>query len=176
MVSIETLIKNDESKAIRNPYILKWTHEDMILSDGSKFKEFTSHNEALDALDAEIAKVRLPEAKKVIKIGVDTDEYYRVVQLEVVREESRGLMLSGVSEYYIRPLYGETAMPIIRFLGSTYRNVNGKYNDDDTEMPWTFFSKSLIGECVNYYEHILFHTETGFIAAYRDDLTNYTAV
>lgn len=161
---------------MKKPYILKWTHEDMILSDGSRFKEFTSHDDALDALEAEIAKVQLPEAKKVIKMGVDTDEYYRIVQLEVARDEPQGLMLSGVSEYYIRPLYGDNAIPIIRFLGSIYRNVNGKYDYDDMDMPWAFFSKSLNGECINYYEHILFHTETGFIAADRDDLANYTAV
>ncbi len=87
----------------KNPYILKWTHEDMLLSGGSKQKVFLDHNEAMSALEDEIGKVQLPIARNVIRMGVDTHEYHRIAELEVVRNEARGLMLYGVSEYYLRP-------------------------------------------------------------------------
>lgn len=39
-----------------------------------------------------------------------------------------------------------------------------------------FIDNSKIGEYMGYYDKVVFHTEGGFIAAYRDDLNNYWSI
>lgn len=39
-----------------------------------------------------------------------------------------------------------------------------------------FIDNSKTGEYMDYYDRVVFHTESGFIAAYRDDLNNYWTI
>ncbi len=88
---------------MKKPFILKWSRDDMVLSDGSKQTEFLDHDEAIAALESEIAKITMPLARKVIDISEDRHEHYRIAELEVVRDVCGDLMLYGVSDYYLRP-------------------------------------------------------------------------
>lgn len=87
----------------KNPYVLKWNVEGLKLSNGSTEQLFYDHEEAMDALEKEVHKCLLPFASEVIKMGHDHHEYYRLAELEVVREERGKLMLYGVSPFFLRP-------------------------------------------------------------------------
>lgn len=89
--------------AKKNPFVLKWSKDNMLLSDGSRQKEFYDHEEAMEALDEEISKVELELACTQITLGVDTHEYHRLVELEVTRVERGVVKMYGVSLYYILP-------------------------------------------------------------------------
>lgn len=39
-----------------------------------------------------------------------------------------------------------------------------------------FIDNSKTGEYMDYYDKVVFHTENGFISAYRDDLNNYWTI
>lgn len=155
----------------RTSYILRWTHSDMVLSTGDMQMKFSSHDEALDAIEKEIAVTRLPLAGSVNDLP--KSEYYRLAKMEVVIEDKPGLLFA-VSDWYVRPLYGENAVPEIKFQGAWYKNVQEKYEqcEDGEQLPSLFFSKSLEFECMVYYGNIIFHTPNGFVSADRNDLSN----
>lgn len=88
---------------MKKPYILKWSRDGMVLSDGSKQKEFSDHDEAMTALETEIAKITMPLARKAMDINENRHEHYRIAELEVVREVGGDLKLYGASDYYILP-------------------------------------------------------------------------
>ena len=160
---------------MKRSYILRWNHEGMVLSDGSTREEFNDHDEAIKALEEEVAKVELRVARKAIDIGKDWEEYYRLAELEVVREFPDKVLLYGVSDYYLRPFAGINAVQKIRYNGQWYRNVQCQYYKDDERagtMPDAFFQRAHPGEYVCYYEHLIFRTEKGFVATPNDDLTN----
>lgn len=89
---------------MKNPYILRWNKNGMVLSDGSPEKVFTDHDEAMLALEEEIAKVKFPLARKVIDIGNSLQGHDKIAELEVVREFSTKILLYGVSDYYLIPI------------------------------------------------------------------------
>lgn len=145
----------------------------MVLSNGEKQMLFGTHDEALDALDEEIKKTTLPSARNV----VDMSESYRMAKLEVRHQGMPGVLFA-VSDYYLRPFYGENAVPLVKFVGEWYKNVQGKYEqkEDGEQMPSLFFSQSSEYECMNYYDNIIFHTPGGFVSADRNDLSNNVKV
>lgn len=51
-----------------------------------------------------------------------------------------------------------------------------KYIKNQFTELFNFIDKSKIGEFMDYYDKVVFHTENGFIAAYRDDLNNYWSI
>ena len=156
----------------KNPkYILRWTHSDMLLSTGEKHMTFLDHNDALNAIEKEIELTQLPLAGHLSDLP--KSEYYRLAKMEIVREDAQGLLFA-VSDYYLRPYFGEYAVPQIKFQGQWYRNVQNKYEqqEDGEQMPSLFFFKSSEFECIVYYDNIIFHTTQGFVSADRNDLSN----
>lgn len=145
----------------------------MALSNGEKQMLFDTHDEALNALDEEIKSTALPSARNV----VDMSESYRIAQLEVRHEGTPGALFA-VSDRYLRLFFGENAVPMIKFMGKWYKNVQGKYEqkEDGEQMPSLFFSQSSEYECMNYYDNIIFHTPRGFVSADRNDLSNNVKV
>lgn len=174
--SIRNYTTNRDKMKKKKSFILKWSKDGMPLSDGSPFKEFQTSEDAMRGLEEEVAKVKLPLARNIIRMGVDSDEYYRLAELEVVREEGHQVKLYGVSDYYLRPLYGDYAPSEIRFKGNWYRNVQGKYDTDLDTMPMIFFANSQVGEYMVYFDHILIHVDDGFVSANRDNLNDYIYV
>lgn len=153
----------------KSRYVLRWSHDDMILPSGDKQMIFDGHEEALDAIEKQIEKTVLPLRSN----DLPTSEYYRLADMEVVLEDNPGLLFA-VSDWYVRPLYGENAVPEIKFQGAWYKNVQEKYEqcEDGKQLPSLFFSKSLEFECMVYYGNIIFHTPNGFVSADRNDLSN----
>ncbi len=90
---------------IKNPYIVKWNHSWLKLSDGSTHKEFFDHDEAMKFIEDEIKKVSYPLATKEKK--QEYRESYHTEptqgQIQCSRLNRGVILLYGVSDFYIVP-------------------------------------------------------------------------
>lgn len=88
-----------------HPFVLKWagSAKPLPLSDGTMEKLFEDFDDAIRALEQEVNLVTLPYASSVIRLGVDYDQYDRIVELVIQRETEDGILLYGASNWYILP-------------------------------------------------------------------------
>ena len=56
---------------------------------------------------------------------------------------------------------------------SRYHVWNQTYHLNQCENLLEWVKDSKVGEFTNYYDKVCFHTEQGFVAAYRDDINNF---
>lgn len=63
-------------------------------------------------------------------------------------------------------------METIEFQNENYSFFN-ECNECDEDFTLQFYNKSKVGQCWHHWQEIIFHTREGFVAAYRDDLTNF---
>ena len=88
-----------------HPFVVAWSTPSVRLSDGSRKKEFSNQKEALDFLEAEVAKVSYERHIKgknnqyLAEHGV----WPHVAQLECSRVVRGVTRLFGVSDRYIIP-------------------------------------------------------------------------
>lgn len=63
----------------------------------------------------------------------------------------------------------------MEFQGKNYSlNQMREMRDEDSLAPLSdWLTTSKVGEYTKYYTYVVFHTESGFYAAYSDNLENY---
>ena len=99
----------------------------------------------------------------------DNIEYWRVANNgaeKVVKElEKNGLVVVGI----------QTGCPTstIEIDKSRYHVWNQTYHLNQCENLLEWVKDSKVGEFTHYYDKVCFHTEQGFVAAYRDDINNF---
>lgn len=68
----------------------------------------------------------------------------------------------------------------MQFNGRTYTHNQlreMRENDSNALAPLSdWFRDSKVGEYTRYFAHIVFHTDSGFVACYADDINNYWSI